>query len=231
MVSIYNSGEFIENRINNLLQSTGIDQEIWCVNANSPDERDDKIPRKFVRKSFKYVKLPQRISVYAAWNYIIKRSTGTYITNANCDDLVAPNCYERLSKCLDGARAYSFVYPSWYVTETPNQNWNHFKGKKHDGNPGLYRGDLNKGGVGHFPMWRRALHDKLGYFDESFQALADADWWARCHYVGRAKFRWLQAPLAAYLWRNGENLWSKAINEDEWRLYHQKVDRYKQGLL
>lgn len=231
MVSIYNSGDFIENRLLNLRDATHKELEIWCVNANSPDERDHLIPRKFRTKQFKYVKLPDRISVYATWNYIIRNSKGDYITNANTDDLIAPNGYEKLIRTLDAHKTISFAYPSWYTITQPNLTWSVFKGRKHDGNPGYYRGDLNKGGVGHFPVWRKSLHNTYGYFDESFQALADADWWARCWWAGHVKFRWVQLPLAAYLWRNGENLWSKAVNEDEWRRYHQKVEIYKQGKL
>lgn len=231
MVSIYDSGDFIENRLENLSQTTNIDKEVWCVNADSPDERDEIIPKKFVGKNFKYIRLPQRISVYAAWNYILKRSKGVYVTNANCDDLIAPAAYERLTKYLDTAVHCGLVYPSWYNTSIPNQKWQDFAGKRHDGNPGFYKGDLNKGGVGHFPVWRKNLHNQLGYFDESFQALADADWWARCWYIGKMKFKWFPLGLAAYLWRDGENLWTKAINEDEWRRYHEKVARYKQGIL
>ena len=51
MVSIYKSGDWLENRINNLLSSTMVDDiEICCVNANSPDKRDHKIPKKFGNK-------------------------------------------------------------------------------------------------------------------------------------------------------------------------------------
>ncbi len=100
LVSLYNGGEWIENRLNNLFESTlGDDMEVWCLNADSPDERDETIPKKFSK--IKYIRWPKRIGVYAAWNKMIDSSNSLYITNANVDDIVAPNCYERLIKALE----------------------------------------------------------------------------------------------------------------------------------
>ena len=100
LVSLYDAGEFIENRINNLLQSTIKDDlQIVCLNANSPDERDESIPKKF--SQVKYIRAPKKITVYAAWNQMIKATASPYLANANADDLVAPSCYERLIGVLD----------------------------------------------------------------------------------------------------------------------------------
>lgn len=243
MVSVYNAGEFLENRLNNLHKSTVAgDMEIWVVNANSPDVRDHDIPQKF---NVKYIKLPERVGVYAAWNHVISNSNSEYITNANADDIVAPNCYEKLIKILDAG--HGLAYPSWYTTNHPNLTWDTIEQKprtfrswrkKHEiraiktlveasGRPGNYNGSLENSGVGHFPMWRRSLHDSLGLFDEEFKALGDADWWARCHHLGKASFCWLDEFVACYLWRNGQNLWNQAINEIEWNRYHQKVEKYQ----
>jgi glycosyltransferase involved in cell wall biosynthesis len=230
MVSVYNAGDFIENRLDNLQKSTmAKDTEVWVVNANSPDPRDHAIPHKF---DVKYVKLPERVGVYAAWNYIIKNSKSVYLTNANADDLIAPNGYETLTRNLDQVKACDFSYPSWFTTDTPNLTWEDVrKGKAaacdKSGKPGQYKGNLDDGGVGHFPIWRRALHDKLGLFDEEFKALGDADWWARCWWVGKADFHWHKEYLACYLFRNGENLWHREVNEVEWQRYHTKVASYR----
>lgn len=231
MCSIYKAGDWIENRLQNLINSTRLqDFEIWVVNANSPDQRDHDIPQKF---QVKYVKLPERIGVYKAWNYIINNSDSDYVTNANADDLIAPQGYEKLISSLDFSNYYDFVYPSWYSTSTPNMKWSEVKESglaSVDGIPGEYCGDLTTAGVGHFPVWRRSLHKRLGMFDENFKALGDADWWARCYFKGRCKFKWLNKPLACYLWRghtDHPNLWAAEINQNEWDLYHTKLQQYK----
>ena len=225
MVSIYNSGEWIENRLNNLLQHENQkDMEVWCVNANSPDPRDHEIPQKY---PFKYIKLVTRPTVYETWNYIIQNSTSKYITNANTDDIVAPNCYTKLMEILDKNEKFGFTYCSWLTTATPNQKWEEKKNADPSGNPGNYAGDISIAGVGHFPMWRRSLHDQLGLFDPQFKALSDADWWARCYHVGKTQFYWLREYLGLYLWRNGDNLWNRSITHEEWQCYHTKVKQYQ----
>jgi len=225
IVSCYNSGDWLENRIKNLLSSTIADRlQIVCVNANSPDVRDEEIPLSY---PVTYYRLPERIGVYEAWNYAIARSDTTYITNANSDDLVSPQCYEILLNILDNTGA-DYVYPSWYVTHVPNLVWGqHIGHVDPSGDPGQYSGDLNTAGVGHFPVWRRSLHDKIGMFKPEFRALGDAEFWARAYFVAKARFIWHPERLAIYLWRNGENLWNSSINEDEWRMYHECAHRYK----
>jgi len=223
MVSIYNSGEWIQNRLENLSECKNIDMEVWCVNADSPDKRDHDIPQKF---PFKYVRLPKRNAVYEAWNYIIENSNSQYITNGNTDDIVSPDCYEKLSKTLDSGP--DFAYCSWNTTALANQKWESQKQIDHSGKPGHYSGDINIGGVGHFPMWKRSLHSKFGLFDTKFKALADADWWARCYHVGKAKFQWVDVNLATYLWRDGDNLWNRSISSEEWECYYRKVQEYKE---
>jgi len=226
MVSLYNSGEWIKNRLDNLMQITVLPQsEIWCVNANSPDPRDHDIPQQY---PVKYVKLEERISVYAAWNYIIQQSSGQYITNANTDDLVAPTCYARLMAELDSDSAYDFAYPSWYTTDVPNQNWHQLTNVDAVGGlPGNFSGDIDRAGVGHFPLWRRSVHDKIGLFDESFKAAGDAEWWMRSYYQANSRFLWINELLACYLWRNGQNLWQREITSEEWQKFHTKVQEYR----
>ncbi len=223
MVSIYESGEWLQNRLENLMECRSDNIDVWCVNANSPDPRDDSIPKQF---PFKYIKLDNRITVYETWNYIIKNSDGQYITNANTDDIVAPNCYSKMMDILDHNRDYGFAYCSWNTTSTPNQKWSHLTNIDPNGHPGNYAGDIIRAGVGHFPLWRRSLHNKLGMFDTKFKALADADWWARCYHMGKTKFWWIRENLGTYLWRDGQNLWNRAITGEEWQLYHTKVNEY-----
>jgi hypothetical protein len=235
MVSMYESGDWIENRLLNLLQSNTIqDMEIWCLNANSPDEKDHDIPTEMAKthKQIKYERLPRRNTVYEAWNYIIEKSNSTYITNANTDDLVAPHCYDTLMKCLDKVGpSGGLAYCSWYTTGRPNQSWDKLCAASSDGQPGNYSGNLDTGGVGHFPLWRRSLHTEIGLFDPKLQALADADWWARIYYIAKKQLIWIHELLAVYLWRDGQNLWHRKMNREEWHRYHQKVILYKQGKL
>jgi len=222
MVSQYNSGRWIRNRLDNLFKSTIInDIEIWCLNANSPDSLDHDVPKEY---NVKYLKTPDRISVYEAWNEIIKNSNSLYITNANTDDIVAPNCYETLISALGNNEG--FAYPSWSTTALENQQWPP-REVDPSGRPGYYCGHIDKSSPGHFPLWSRSLHDKVGLFDSSYRALSDADFWARSYYLANAKFIWVDLFLGCYLWRNGQNLWNMSITPEEWGKYHESAQLYK----
>jgi hypothetical protein len=234
MVSIYNSGDWLENRIKNLLQSSvANDLEIWCVNANSPDPRDDEIPKDFPEVT--YVKLDKKLTVYDTWNFIIRSSKSEFITNANTDDLIHPQGYQKLIKVLDDSDC-GFAYPSWYCTATPNQTWPTLTDIDPGGKPGNFAGNIETAGVGHFPVWRRSLHADFGLFDPEFKALGDADWWSRCYLVGNVKFQWVNELLACYLWRNGDNLWHRELSDNEtsrkeWALFSGRMAKYKLGKL
>jgi GT2 family glycosyltransferase len=229
MVSIYESGEWLEARLENLKKCTlGEELEVWCVNANSPDLRDHEIPQKF---DFKYVKLDKRNTVYEAWNYILENSDSKYVTNANTDDLVKPECYTKLISAIENSKDVGFSYCNWYVASEPNGSFDQLNQLDKSGRPGRYAGDLERAGVGHFPLWKRDLHTRFGLFDTQFKCLADADWWARCYHVGKVGFSWVDEFLAIYLWRHGENLWNKNISAEEWQKYHTKVAKYKKGKL
>lgn len=226
MISQYKSGQWIRNRIENLLNSEYKDLEIWCANANSPDEQDDQVPQQY--KQVKYIKLPETITVYQTWNTIIERSDSEYIFNANTDDTISPQYLTKMIQILQHQKCH-LAYSSWYTTATYNAQWppNNTELTR----PGHYTGDLSTGGVGHFPIWRRKLHQQLGMFNTQLKALGDAEWWARCYYIGQARFRWVDEPLACYLWRNGENLWQRTISQEEWQIYHEKVNQYKSGTI
>jgi GT2 family glycosyltransferase len=230
MVSLYNSGEWIDNRLQNLLSSSANkDMEVWCLNADSPDERDRSIPQQY---PVKYIELDHRNTVYEAWNHIIKNTDSEFITNANTDDIVHPYAYEKLIKALEEAGPkFGFSYPSWFSTSVPNQKWERLSSHDYAGIPGQYNGDLTTSGVGHFPLWRRSLHDTVGLFNTEYRALADADMWAKCYYVAKTKFLWVNEYLGCYLWRNGENLWNREISRTEWERYHECLKNYRAGKL
>ena len=54
------------------------------------------------------------------------------------------------------------------------------------------------------PMWRKSLHDELGFFDASFNSAADWEFWLRCLLKGKQFFK-LNRPHVAYYY-NPEGL-------------------------
>lgn len=229
MVSIYDSGKWIENRLDNIFQSTIKDHlDVVCINANSPDPLDNEIP---LRYPCRYVKLDSDLSLYDTWNMIIRFTTSPYITNANTDDIVAPQAYEKLLKVLESDEKIACVYPSWHTTHLDNLKWsdtaNKDKCHQNGGQPGEFRGDVGTASPGHFPMWRRDLHDQIGLFNPKYTALADANFWVRAYFKTNKLFRWHREPLGCYLWRDGQNLWSRKISSEQWQMFHNETNELK----
>lgn len=228
IVSLYNSGQWLRNRIENLLRTNIYRRNellIYCVNASSSDPNDDAIPNEYSGiPNFHYEIIPQ-CTVYAAWNHAIKRVDTEFITNANADDIVSPDCYDILiSACKDSSLAYC----GWYTVGIANMKWEEVKGTWE--NVTIYNPTANHHSCGHFPLWKRSIHDRVGLFDPSFKAIGDADLWWRCWVNNIRDFNPVDMPLGAYLWRFGSNLWHRT-DEDTRKREWQTISSRQPGKL
>lgn len=206
IVSSYCAENFMQECLEDLENQTVIEQmEIIVVDAASP-EREGAIAARFQErhKNIFYLRTPMRIGVYAAWNLAVKLARGRYITPFSTNDRLRPEAYELLSQSLNTHPEIALVYGDTYITATPHQTF-----QKHD-RLGIwqwpeydYQQLLRQCSVGPHPMWRRELHDTIGYFDESYVALGDQDFWIR---IG-AKHQILHIPVVTGLyWRSPEGL-------------------------
>lgn len=208
MVSVYNSSQWLRDRLLNLLETSAYrnsEMLIFCVNAESPDQADDAICRDFANANanFRYETIPF-CTVYAAWNWIISNTDSVFLTNANTDDLVSPHAYEVMMATCDQGDA-DLAYCGWHTIGDDVHHWSQIGGAGNDlcG----YDPNCDRMSCGHFPLWRRSMHHRIGLFDPWFQALGDADFWYRAWVNGVRDFRRIDQPMGAYRWRFGKNLW------------------------
>lgn len=221
IISLYNSGRWLHNRINNLMETDTYKRGelfIYAVNAQSPDPRDDQIANQYAGRDKFHYEIINPCTVYGAWNHAIKKTSTPFITNANADDINSPDCYDKLIAACEAHDAL-VAYSDWYVLTQENQPWRPGKMDAGPDHCGQYNPDKNQLSCGHFPVWRRDLHDKVGYFDPSLKALGDADLWLRAWRMGYRNFFYFGEHLGGYLWRNGDNLWHRvddATRASEW---------------
>lgn len=93
LVSTYDSGDFLDRRLYNLLcEQTEKDIEVVVVNPHSPGS-DDVIAKKWaaVDKRVNYIYYPQREWYGESWVRAWQAAKGEFVTNANTDDLCYPN--------------------------------------------------------------------------------------------------------------------------------------------
>ena len=182
MVSTYKSERFIRGCLEDLVAQTIFARtEVIVIDSASPEnERATVETFQKDHSNIHYLRTPQRETLYAAWNRGIRMATGRYITNANTDDRHAPIAFERLASYLDQHPAVGVVYATAAITTAENQSFNaaprtgKFKARPFDRRR-LFWDCL----PGPQPMWRKELHDRFGFFDETLSVAGDYEFWLR----------------------------------------------------
>ncbi len=180
LVSLYRGSSYLEgffDALNGILNPDVL--EIIIIH-NDPEEDELEIIRRCkqtCRCKIMHVNVKHRESLYSSWNRGIKLATGRYITIWNVDDVRLPDSLERQAQILDNYSGVSFTYGDQVEIQTYGET---------DGvlvcfpefheNPELFLSGFH---IGSFPMWRKALHDVAGYFDEQFKSAGDFDFFIR----------------------------------------------------
>lgn len=182
IVSTYKAEHYLRGCLEDLEAQTIADRlEIIVVDSGSP-QNERAIVEEFQRRydNILYVRTPRREGVYAAWNRGVKLASGKYLTNANTDDRHRRDALERMANLLEARPDVALVYANVYITETPNETFDRHTRvgafRWHDFDPAVLREVCF---VGPQPMWRRSLHARYGYFDESFESAGDWEFWLR----------------------------------------------------
>jgi|GEM_PF-1039699 len=185
VVSTYNSEAFIGECLDDLVGQTIADRiEIFVVDAASP-QNEKVVVERFQKRypNIRYLRTPERIGVYAAWNIIAREARGEYLISCSTNDRLAATTCEALAGYLDAHPEYALVYGNSFLVDRPHQGFeNHVHFDLYLWPPYSYALLTRQCMVGPHPMWRRSLHDKLGYFDESYTAIGDQDFWLRIAY-------------------------------------------------
>ena len=211
IVSTYKSERFIRGCLEDLEAQTIAEKvEIIVIDSASP-ENEGSIVQEFQQRypNIVYIRTAHRETVYAAWNRGIKAATGKYITNANTDDRHRHDCFEVLAGLLESQPDKALAYGDVYVTQTPNETFTTptITGE-HSWLDYHFFNLLRRCEVGPQPMWRRTLHEELGYFDERYEVAGDYDFWLRVS--EKYDFIHTAEKLGLYLAHSGSLEWQSA---------------------
>jgi GT2 family glycosyltransferase len=208
MVSTYNGDQFIRHKLQNLVAQTRFkDVLVYVYDAASPGNEREIVKEFECHPNIIYYRSLSRTGLYAAWNHCIldTKSRTDYIATCNVDDATSPEYFEKAIERLDNDASIGLVYTPWYVTKTFGQPF------PPAGCEGI-SDPPSTSTCGHFPVWRRELHDRFGMFDERFKIIGDAEWWNRLRYH-RAKgatgveFAKVDGVHGVYLARGEDNLY------------------------
>lgn len=199
IVSTYNSETFIRGCLRNLVEQTLFAKgrlEIVVVDSGSPQGEGAVVAEYRERHpGIVYIRT-ERETLYAAWNRAVKASTGKYLVNSNTDDRHRPDAFERMAAALDASYA-GLVYGDAILTGGENETWASNTATHSWFLPDFnVRQALTDCPFGCVVMWRRSLHDEIGYFDPAFKIAGDYEFFLKASILRGAIH--LKEPLALY---------------------------------
>lgn len=211
IVSTYNSAKFIRGCLDDLLSQTLWQRgELEIIVINSGSQQDEAYYLKeYLRRGIPLTIITTlREPLYVAWNRGLTIAQGQYVTNANTDDRHHPCAYEMQAAYLDQYPTVGLVYADAFVTPTPNATWDstyqlNDEAPYPNGVLGWPEFDphalLQYCYIGQAPMWRKSLHDTVGFFDTSFMVAGDYEMWLRMVACGVVMQR-LPQVLGLFYW-------------------------------
>jgi GT2 family glycosyltransferase len=194
IVSAYFCERWLPARLENLL---GQDCQICLVAQDGSKELE--IAKKYAREIDRIAVTPDLVSIYKAWNIAVKMSDMPYCFVANSDDIHAPGAVTEMSDLLDAHPEWALVYPDYDRVNEEGSYIGKYELKEGQFDE-LYKGCF----VGSYPMWRRSLHERYGYFDEEFLVAGDYEFWLRItsqgeviHHIPKVLGRYMERSNSA----------------------------------
>ena len=179
--------------------------ELIIINANSPSN-EEEIILKYAKehKNIIYRKLDYRASVMETENMAIEMSTGDFIAQCCVDDRFSNEYLEIMAKHLIHNQDVDLVYADSYQTTRPNETFikNNSAGNMYEHSKNEFsRENMIKCLPGPMPMWRKIVHEKVGFFKEDMRFAGDWEFFLRMVEAG-SKFKKIDTPLALYYFNN-----------------------------
>ncbi len=198
--SLYKGQKFIEEYLNNILEQICFkDVEFIILDCASPENEYEYI-RPFTEKykNIKYFRLDSDPGLYAAWNIAIKKCSSSIIGNWNIDDRKNKEGLEILINQFDKDATLDVVYGFTYISRKANEKYiDNSYTEIYPYLPHSFENLLRNNSPHCMPLWKKELHDRFGYFDESYKTASDGDFWLRCC-VGGSNIKMVNHPVGLY---------------------------------
>ena len=116
-IPCYNQAQYLEECIESVLNQTVKPHEIILVNDGSPDET------RYVAHQYAQIKYIEQVNkgLASARNTIIMNMTGDYLYPLDSDDIMLPNCLEKITEVIESTSA-DIVAPSFQTFGKHTEN-------------------------------------------------------------------------------------------------------------
>ncbi|MBF0456632.1 MAG: glycosyltransferase [Nitrospirae bacterium] len=164
----YHSPQFIEETLGDLAHQTiGNSIELVIVDASPDGNKAGFLTelRKIVKNTV-LIDAPVESSTAAMWNIALRASNGEFITHLPKNSRLGGDALEAMSSALRENPDAALVYGNTYLTIGSHESFefHHFCGIIQNPDSTYERLAVDSN-LGPHPMWRRAVHDVVGYID------------------------------------------------------------------
>jgi cellulose synthase/poly-beta-1,6-N-acetylglucosamine synthase-like glycosyltransferase len=146
------------------------------------------------------VRTPNIPPIGEAWNLAIQQAEGDYLTTANTDDRFIIDGLETMVQSLDDNPDIGLVF-SQVLLDTGVEMYPWKRIDNHTGEITNIKAMLERACfIGPMPLWKKAVHDKVGLFNQDYTVASDYDMWLR---MAKAviRFWYIDQPTGVYLRR------------------------------
>jgi glycosyltransferase involved in cell wall biosynthesis len=202
LCSLYRVEKYLDAFLENILEQTLFEHTEFQILLVDPSDTELQICQSLARdyRNIILTVYPKRIGIYQAWNDGIRISKGEFLTNMNADDLRRFDSLEIQWATLKRHEWIDVVYQDVLVTVSKELSWEQVRqidAKTQLPLSGLMAFFNYLNPPHNAPMWRRKLHDSVGYFDEGYLSASDVDFWIRCALDDKIFFK-INDPHVAY---------------------------------
>ena len=133
LVPSYNHGQFIQRRIESILNQTYKNIELIVIDDRSQDDSDEVIKSLLAKHKFRYIRNEKNTGTpFAAWETILSLATGSYIWVCESDYFAEPNYLETAVNALEANKDAVLFYCNSWVVDSSGERVDHTSTYFHD---------------------------------------------------------------------------------------------------
>ncbi len=198
LTSLYRCEEYIAGYFRHLSQVSNLEDVEILLLHNEPTNKELEVVEScmlLLGKCVRHIVIEKRESYYKSLNRGVDLAIGRYIAIWNVDDIRMPDSLKRQAHTLDQHPDVGLTYGDTINTSEYGKSEGKFRCQpEYREKP---REFLRSYFGGCFPMWRKSIHERVGYFDEQMFSGGDFDFWVRVVHIYRLKKT--KGPLGYFL--------------------------------